>query len=396
MLCEKQSNYLDNLGTERRVLLCVTGLSPQVVTETLYALAVKQTPPWIPHEIFILTTQRGADNARLMLLSDKPGWFHQLCKDYQLPPIAFDASHIEVLTDASGQALVDIRDDQDNSDAADCIARLVRRLTHDAGTVVHASIAGGRKTMGFFLGYAMSLWGRPQDRLSHVLVSPDFESRPEFFYPTPYTRVIAGGKGQDPIDAANARIWLGDIPFVRLRQILPLALRETGGSFADAVRAANTALGDVRLDIDIDQKNIRINDCPLALPPTQFALLALLAWRLKQGEQPLRAPFKEADDDEWRSLVLHGLKACLGEFGIPQTLYEKLNGSAPVDGLFSQQLAKLERAIKTSGVLPWQRLIERVRQRGSADRQRGYRLALHPNQVTFSTEPKGRSKLAKA
>jgi CRISPR-associated protein (TIGR02584 family) len=32
------------------------------------------------------------------------------------------------------------------------------------------SIAGGRKTMGFYAGYALSLYGRAQDRMSHVLV----------------------------------------------------------------------------------------------------------------------------------------------------------------------------------------------------------------------------------
>ena len=37
--------------------------------------------------------------------------------------------------------------------------------------------------MGFYLGYAFSLYARPQDRLSHVLVSSPFESHPEFFYP---------------------------------------------------------------------------------------------------------------------------------------------------------------------------------------------------------------------
>jgi hypothetical protein len=30
--------------SERRVLLAVTGLSPQIVTETVYALAVKRRP----------------------------------------------------------------------------------------------------------------------------------------------------------------------------------------------------------------------------------------------------------------------------------------------------------------------------------------------------------------
>lgn len=390
----ENTKFFDSAG--KRILLCVTGMTPQVVTETLYALAVTKSPPWVPTEVYILTTQRGADNARLMLLSESPGWFHQLCKDYALPPISFDASHIKVLTDAKGQALLDIRDDQDNSDAADCIAQLVGKLTRDADSMVHASIAGGRKTMGFFLGYAMSLWGRPQDRLSHVLVSPDFESRSEFFYPTPYARVIPGAKGQDSLDAATARVWLGDIPFVRLRQVLPHNLRDNGDNFADAVRAANRALGDVTVIFETVQKKVLINDSVIGLPPTQFALLALLAWRLKRGEPALRAPFKDVDDDKWRSLVLRDLTACLGEFGIPQSLYDRLHASEPVDGLFSQQLAKLERAIKTSGVLPWQRLIERVRQPASSARQRSYRLALHADQIIFKASPKDYGKLANA
>ena len=32
----------------RRILVAVTGLSPQVVTETLYALAVLQQPAFVP------------------------------------------------------------------------------------------------------------------------------------------------------------------------------------------------------------------------------------------------------------------------------------------------------------------------------------------------------------
>ncbi len=40
--------------------------------------------------------------------------------------------------------------------------------------------------MGLFLGIAFQLFARPQDRLSHVLVSPpDLEGHPEFYYPPP-------------------------------------------------------------------------------------------------------------------------------------------------------------------------------------------------------------------
>lgn len=62
----------------RRILLAVTGLSPQIVTETLYALAVAREPAWVPSEIQIVTTLRGAEEARLNLLSESPGWFHRI------------------------------------------------------------------------------------------------------------------------------------------------------------------------------------------------------------------------------------------------------------------------------------------------------------------------------
>jgi CRISPR-associated protein (TIGR02584 family) len=82
---------------ERRVLLAVTGLSPQIVTETLYALAVTEKPTWIPSEIRIITTLRGAAIARDSLLADDPGWIRRLCADYGLPEIAFGADHIHGL-----------------------------------------------------------------------------------------------------------------------------------------------------------------------------------------------------------------------------------------------------------------------------------------------------------
>ena len=49
----------------RRILVALAGLSPQVVTETIYGLAVVGTPAWIPDEIHLITTREGAEGARL-------------------------------------------------------------------------------------------------------------------------------------------------------------------------------------------------------------------------------------------------------------------------------------------------------------------------------------------
>lgn len=369
------------IARPRRILVCVTGLSPQIVTETLYALSVVQSPRWIPDEIRLITTQRGADNAQLMLLSENPGWFHRLCKDWGLPPIAFNAAHIDVLQNSDGQPLDDIRDDEDNQRAADGIADLVRRLTENEHSEIHASIAGGRKTMGFFMGYAMSLWGRPQDKLSHVLISSPFESRPEFFYPTPTSHVIpARAPGQDPLDASKAKVWLGDIPFVRLRGLLPASIKGQNSGFAQAVAAANLALDQIEMDIDVAQSCVRINQKTVRLPPMQIALLCLLAWHCQQQLPPLRAPLKDADDPEWKQQARHTLQQAIGEMHIPDHLNQRLHDKKTMGDTFSEQLSKLEKTLRDSGALPLNGLIVREKI-DTRSRQRGYRLNLQPKQI---------------
>ena len=128
---------------ERRVLLAVTGLTPQVVTETLFAL-MGEGQDALPHEVHVLTTTEGAERARLALLSDQPGWFYRLRHDLALPPIEFGPQHIHVLRDAHGHPLSDIRTAQDNACAADQVAELIRRFTQDMHSRLHVSQAGGR------------------------------------------------------------------------------------------------------------------------------------------------------------------------------------------------------------------------------------------------------------
>ena len=56
-------------------------------------------------------------------------------------------------------------------------------FSKDPETAVLFSIAGGRKTMSSCLTIAAQMYGIPQDRLYHVLVSPEFESNRDSYYP---------------------------------------------------------------------------------------------------------------------------------------------------------------------------------------------------------------------
>ncbi len=70
-------------ATWRHILLAVTGLTPQVVTETICALWLRN-PSLVPTEVHLITTLRGAEHARLNLLSPAIDWLGRLRREYAL------------------------------------------------------------------------------------------------------------------------------------------------------------------------------------------------------------------------------------------------------------------------------------------------------------------------
>lgn len=325
----------------RRILLAVTGLFPQIVTETLYALAVQSKQgTFVPTEIHLLTTSEGARLARTALLHPDGGQFYALLADYpQLGRPAFHDAHIHVIHNSAGQALADIRTPEENASAADTITALMADLTRDPLAQLHVSIAGGRKTMGFYLGYAFSLFARPQDELSHVLVSAPFESHPEFFYPPAVPRRLPTREGQH-IDTADARITLARIPVVRLRHGQPHALLDGHASFGDTVAAIQQSLQPPLLHIDLQRKQVQCGSATIKLPPAQLAWLAWWAQQTLQARGPQN--WRSADATAFLNLYRRVV-------GIDASAYDKTKERLH-DGMekefFEQNNAKLERSLK--------------------------------------------------
>ena len=137
---------------KKRILLAVSGLSPQILTETLYGLTIASETPFIPTEVHLISTIEGAHRAKLDLLHLDSGKFLAFCKEYQMPTIQFNEHNIHVIADHHGNPLDDIRNPEQNEAAADFITQIVSELTQDEEAAIHVSIAGGRKTMGYYLG----------------------------------------------------------------------------------------------------------------------------------------------------------------------------------------------------------------------------------------------------
>lgn len=261
----------------RRILLCVSGMTPQIITETLQEL-LRAPAAFVPTQIHVITTAAGESKARAAL--ETKGQLAALCAQHGVatPPLDFT-----VIATADREPLTDIRDDTDNTLAADTILDCVRTLTQDADCAIHASLAGGRKTMSHYMGYAMSLFGRTQDRLSHVLVAPDWAERAADFYFKPTHNVELydrEGNALGPSDAVD--ITLADIPLLRLGDHLPDLLRKGPRSFSETVRLANLALAP-DLVLDRHSRHIQASGIVIKLAPLHFAILHWLADRVLRG-----------------------------------------------------------------------------------------------------------------
>jgi CRISPR-associated protein (TIGR02584 family) len=280
------------MGSERKgkqILLCLAGKTPQIITEVLYALT--QGRGERVDEVRVVTTLAGKEVILRELLDRERGQFIAFCRDYGLERerIRFDETTIHLLRAADGSPLEDIRSEDDNRSAADDICRIVDELTKEAGTRIHASAAGGRKTLGIYLTAAMQLFGRVQDCLSHVLVSEDFETHPEFFYKPPVPRMLKTRDGRE-VSTDEAEICLADIPFIRLCGLGSDWVGDGLQSYGELVRRTQQDLNlaesaqDMRLDLR--GHTVMVADRSVHLPPREFFyyLLFLHMRRMGRGQ----------------------------------------------------------------------------------------------------------------
>lgn len=251
----------------REVFIFVAGTTPQIITETIYAL-INQNPPVHPDEIHIITTTQGKNLIKKNLI--ETGRFKEFCKEFNLNKSILNDESIIVVKDHNGTALDDIRKVTDNETLGDFITNFVKDNARDEKIRLHCSLAGGRKTMSFYLGSALQLFGRPWDRLYHVLVTPEFESNPDFYYKPVKDRVLK--KDGIELHTRDAEIFLAELPFIRLKDKIPF----NGKSFKELVQESqkeiDTALTQPFLRINLNERTVYIGDIPIDMVPFQLMI----------------------------------------------------------------------------------------------------------------------------
>jgi CRISPR-associated protein (TIGR02584 family) len=247
-------------------LLFVTGTTPQIVTETIWGLR-NANPEFRPASIHVLTTTRGQDVIQSLLLDG--GRLQALCGELCVPAPPLHFHPIQV---PGGEPLDDVRSSAENTILANSTMTLVRELTSDPTCRLHASLSGGRKTMGFFVGYAMSLYGRPQDALYHVMVPPAFERCPDFFY-IPKVPIDVLSADKHMLSTADATIEVANLPFLRLRQWVdePI-LKQQSIDFGALTQRVQVSLDKPKLRFDDTACTVHFGEQNIALRPQLYAL----------------------------------------------------------------------------------------------------------------------------
>lgn len=284
------------------VLIAVTGMSPAVLTETVWALA-HEPQPVIPDEIYTITTTGGRDAIQRQLFSTDQIW-QQLrcsllgssCDSDQRLTFSADAPNTIVASQKAGgtrQFLDRIDSEKQNFALADTILDELWKHTAkpDRGPIV-ISIAGGYKSMSALMMACFSLLGDTCDRITHVLVGAPYDHpKLGFYFPKQKKGVLT-------LDAAtysaeDADITLFDIPWVPFGKLFEKNLRNKPASYSDLVTRLRSQLpiDPVRPDYRWDeQRHCGVITCGESIYEVHgkpAALFVFLLARAEAGQPPI-------------------------------------------------------------------------------------------------------------
>jgi CRISPR-associated protein (TIGR02584 family) len=293
-------------GPEEVVLLAVTGMSPAILTETVWALA-QESPPVLPTRVIALTTVAGRERLQADLLGASASlggsspWEalraaleeHGLDLEGRLR-FGTTPDDIRVITGvdpATGRSheLEDIRSVADNESAGDFLLEQVRSIVENPDTQLIASLAGGRKTMGALLYACLTLAGRESDRLTHVLVNEPFERTPGFWFPGQAGGPLTVRGSEALLDPTTAQVELADVPFVPLRNLFARELNRKAGTFSRLVASCRDSvrrrIGEtLRVSLNLSRTELEVNSQAVKLAPREQAVMLFLAGRAKAGQ----------------------------------------------------------------------------------------------------------------
>lgn len=240
---------------KKHILVAAVGMSPQVVTETIFTLAKRGI---VIHEVYVLTTsQSPVEN---FLKENLP----VLAQYLNIKKPKFSKPNIRIYEEPEQMLSDDINSRTRSSEFTNLACVLLKELTSKKENVIHCSIAGGRKTMSVAMAVGMMLFGRKQDTLSHIIASKQFETSRRAF----------------PKAEEEDQVILFDVPYIRLHTLISRIAIDKVKNFSELVELAQKVL-DQRsqkafLQLHEKELQLRIETSIIKLQPMQFAFYSFI------------------------------------------------------------------------------------------------------------------------
>jgi len=243
-------------------LFCLVGMTPQVVSEALAALAHRGVR--VRH--LTLYTTQGVGNLGELVVMPRRGESvtagPRLEELFGRMPAARPAGRMRCITFPGA----DPRDDEGLRALGQHLDQSVRNAVREAGNAARfvACLSGGRKTMSAWLTISLALHARAGDQLGHVLVPKELE-RADLWPP----------RAGHPEDLEV--LELGQVPFPRLAPLVPRRGRRSLESvIAEATLRAGEASALTVVESD-EVLRVHRGDGVVPLPRQSVVMLALYA-----------------------------------------------------------------------------------------------------------------------
>lgn len=295
-----------NTHQKTNILICMAGLTPQIITETIYALGVNgiDGETWIPDEVKVITTQDGFSNIDDKLFEQ--GNFKSLIDEYAdlgLNKIKFSVDDILLIKDNLGNPIKDLITEDDNLSAGDLIHETIKKYTQDDNVCLHVSIAGGRKTMAPSAIQALSFFGRPRDKASHVLVSEPFEQTKNFYFPArePKKKYVQDRDFKSH-DSFDAHVTLSMFPYPRLNKSIKKNAGILNESRSQVINSINMANQELKVilndDANFREDNVFVNGKGCHLSEILYLFYKMFVIQKKLGKIGYIIPRKKPEDGD--------------------------------------------------------------------------------------------------
>lgn len=251
----------------KNILVAVSGLTPQVVSETLFCLSVQKKIRI--DEIFVITTTEGKRNIEKYFFKNRKSGrtegpfslkeeINNLCKLYKIKTPVFNIKSNVIVASEENVKMHDVRTDKDNILFPNVVTNVLKTITADDRNMLYCSLSGGRKTMSAYLGFALSLYAREGDKLFHVLASSEFENTGRFY----------------PLSKNKKDLILSEVPFIKLRPVLKDKLDYKNKTYSEIIEQSQIELERLNEDgitIDIKKHLLSFKGKTVRIPATHLA-----------------------------------------------------------------------------------------------------------------------------